>query len=529
MFKRFSITFWATLFVGVVCVSLVAIDGWRSWNARAEHLLDMERVTSNLARSMAQQANDTIKATDVVLADIVERIETDGSGKEALARVQTQMLAQLANLPQLDGLAVFDSEGRWLVNSRALTTPSANNADREYFIYHRERAQRAAHVGLPIKSRADGKWIIPVSRRLNTPDGGFGGVALATLDVDYFRRFYQSFDIGKRGSVALLSNEGVILLRRPFGDEFIGRDIRGSEMYNAYLAAGTRSAGSYVSPQDGELRLGSFQPLENYPLYVTAALSKEEMLERWRSDTFLHSLGVMLLAVLLGFFGKRLVGQIGLRLQAETELLQTRDALESVNRTLERQAMQDGLTGLANRRQFDVTLGNEFSRAMRYQTTLAFIMIDVDYFKQYNDLYGHGAGDDCLRAVSKLIRAVTPKRPGDLTARYGGEEIGILLPNTDAEGARAVAERIRTAIVELRLAHSGSPFGHVTLSAGVATLRPQRGVHLASMLVEAADKALYAAKSAGRNRVAAGGVDAVPQAAPHAPSSPASDTPGPSP
>jgi diguanylate cyclase (GGDEF)-like protein len=106
-----------------------------------------------------------------------------------------------------------------------------------------------------------------------------------------------------------------------------------------------------------------------------------------------------------------------------------------------------------------------------------------------------------LRAVSKLIRALTPKRPGDLTARYGGEEVGILLPNTDLAGAQAVAERIREAVQNLQMAHHGSPFGVVTLSAGVATIAPQRGVHMAGMLVEAADKALYVAKSAGRNQV----------------------------
>jgi diguanylate cyclase (GGDEF)-like protein len=140
-------------------------------------------------------------------------------------------------------------------------------------------------------------------------------------------------------------------------------------------------------------------------------------------------------------------------------------------------------------------------------------MIDVDYFKQYNDINGHSAGDDCLRAISKTIRMLTPKRPGDLAARYGGEEIGILLPNTDAAGAAAVAERIRAAIAALGMPHAGSPRAVVTISAGVAAMVPERGVGSPAMLVEAADQALYAAKSAGRNRVCSAGSAGTPAVA----------------
>jgi diguanylate cyclase (GGDEF)-like protein len=504
MIKRYSITFWATVFVSVVCLSLVVVDVWRSLNARAGQLQEMERLGANVARAMAQQADDTIKAADTALADIVERIETEGLQPAATARLQKQMAAQVTNLPQLAGLFVYDEQGRWIVNSRALLNQTYNNADREYFNYHRTHAARAPHVGDPVISRSSGNWVMPVSRRINKPDGSFGGVALATLDIDYFRRFYQSFDVGARGAVALISDTGVLMLRQPFDNTRVGGSMRDSDLYRHYARQqGAARAGSlfFHSSHDGELRLNSFRPLTHYPLFVTAALSREEMLERWRRDTFTRSIGVVVLAALIGFFGKRLVGQIKLREQAEAELRQARDALEIANRTLERQAMQDCLTGLANRRQLDVTLGNEFSRATRNADTLAFIMIDVDYFKQYNDLYGHSAGDEVLRAISKLIRALTPKRPGDLSARYGGEEIAILLPNTDLHGAQAVAERIRAAVESARMPHSGSSFGHVTLSAGVATLSPKRGEHVAGMLVEAADKALYQAKSAGRNRV----------------------------
>ncbi|AKU25122.1 GGDEF domain-containing protein [Massilia sp. NR 4-1] len=500
MYKRLPITFWATLFVTVVCVSLLASDAWRSWNAREVLLADTERAAANLARAMAQQADDTIKAADTSLADVVERLEADSRAPAALARLHRVMTSQVGNLPQLNGLYAYDEAGRWLVNSRPVLETRFNNADREYFKYHRANPGRGPYIGVPVISRSTGKWVLPVSRRVNHADGSFAGVALATIDVEYLKRFQQSLDIGKHGAVILVSNGGTTLLRRPFSPELMGRDLRDSPLYQAYMQ-GKAGTGIWRSTLDGEVRLNSFRALENYPLFVSAALSKDEVLEHWRRDTFLHTLGVGMLAVLLGFFGRRLVRQIHLRLQAEQELLQARDALESLNRQLEKMALQDGLTGLANRRQFDVTLGNEFSRAVRQGSELAFIMIDVDYFKQYNDLQGHSAGDDCLRALSRSIRMQTPKRPGDLAARYGGEEIGVLLPNTDAEGARAVAERIRAAVEALQMPHPGSRFQVVTVSAGVAAIKPQRGVDQPGALVEAADRALYAAKSAGRNRV----------------------------
>jgi diguanylate cyclase (GGDEF)-like protein len=513
MHKRLPITFWATVFVAVVCLSLVAIDGWRSLNARSELLAASERTTSNLARSMAQHADDTIKSADTTLADLVERIETDGTAPAALARLYGLMLAQVANLPQLGGLFVYDDTGRWVVNSRPPMPQVYNNADREYFAYHRQHDDRGPHIGTPVISRSTGKWVIPVSRRLNRPDGSFGGLVLATIDLDYFSRFYQSLDIGKRGAVGLVHNSGVLLVRRPFEASQVGSSMAGTALYQAYQASGRTGGGFFRSSKDGEMRLNSYRALERYPLFASAALSRDEILEGWRRDTLLHSFGVLLLAVLLAYFGKRLIQQIELRLQAEKELLAARDALESLNRTLEKLALQDGLTGLANRRQFDVTLGNEYSRATRAGSSLAFIMIDVDYFKQYNDINGHSAGDDCLRAISKTIRMLTPKRPGDLAARYGGEEIGILLPNTDATGAAAVAERIRAAIAALGIPHDGSPRAVVTISAGVAALVPERGAGSPAMLVEAADQALYAAKSAGRNRVCKAGSGGTPAVA----------------
>lgn len=169
---------------------------------------------------------------------------------------------------------------------------------------------------------------------------------------------------------------------------------------------------------------------------------------------------------------------------------------------LETLAIEDSLTGLANRRRFDERLKDEWARAYRDRSSLALLMVDVDHFKAYNDEYGHPAGDACLRRVAQVI-AGEMQRPGDLAARYGGEEFAILLPNTDAEGCARIGDRIRRAIREAGLVHtSNRAIGCVTASLGGAACRPvlERTAGVAS-LVEAADQALYGAKEAGRNRL----------------------------
>ena len=186
--------------------------------------------------------------------------------------------------------------------------------------------------------------------------------------------------------------------------------------------------------------------------------------------------------------------------EAEAELTKTHASLEKLNRTLERLAMQDGLTGLANRRTFDDALAREHQRALRDRTRLAMIMIDVDRFKPFNDKYGHPAGDDALRLVGRTILDAL-RRPGDLAARYGGEEFAVLLPNTDEAGAAIVAEGVRRAVVALAIDHGLGVGNVVTISAGVAALAPNVFDTGLESLVRRADRALYRAKDEGRNKV----------------------------
>lgn len=163
----------------------------------------------------------------------------------------------------------------------------------------------------------------------------------------------------------------------------------------------------------------------------------------------------------------------------------------------------DGLTGIANRRYFDVALDRELRRAQRARRELALLLVDIDSFKAYNDFFGHQQGDACLTQVAQALAAML-KRPADVAARYGGEEFAAILPDTTLEQAEAHANTIREHVASLQLKHA--PAAHwpmVTLSIGVAAFQPE-GLNTAEALIEAADKALYAAKKGGRNRVEVG-------------------------
>ncbi|HET6207818.1 MAG TPA: diguanylate cyclase [Terracidiphilus sp.] len=184
-----------------------------------------------------------------------------------------------------------------------------------------------------------------------------------------------------------------------------------------------------------------------------------------------------------------------------SERKRTEEALQRAYREVEKLAVVDQLTGLANRRRFDECLTNEWRRGLRDRTPLSMILIDVDLFKLYNDTYGHLRGDSCLKQIAESAMDVIT-RPGDLVARFGGEEFAIILPNTEKQGAVLIAKEICAALLHRSLAHESSPFGVVTISAGCATIVPQLGTH-ASDLIEIADATLYQAKRQGRNRVCA--------------------------
>jgi diguanylate cyclase (GGDEF)-like protein len=484
------------------CLLLAGMQGWSAWHAYRAVQEDSRVATANMARALAAQTETSIKLGDAVLADMVERIEQDGLGDGATARLTGRLRDITRDVGELHGLFVYGPDGKWLTSS--LPRPmQGNNFDREYFQYHLLHGGRGTHVGVPVRSRSTGAWILPLSRRIEARDGSFAGVVLATLDLAWFGRFYESFDVGPKGTILLALDNGTLVYRRPFRDDQVGMDIRAGTIWP--LIQGEGQAGSLVATPriDNIERLYSFRHLKGYPLFVASGLATDEILAGWRRTTIQTAVLGLVALVLLACGGVVLVRQIRIRERLERDLRRVGVTLRRHNASLQSLADSDPLTGLANRRLFEDRLVREYERARRSGAQFALIMADVDHFKLYNDHFGHPAGDECLRRVAGAVESGA-RRPGDLAARYGGEEFAVILADTDLTGANAVADTIRAAVAALDLPHPDNPAGRVTLSMGLYVGHPalaERNDPLA--WVDVADRLLYEAKDAGRDRVVA--------------------------
>lgn len=222
--------------------------------------------------------------------------------------------------------------------------------------------------------------------------------------------------------------------------------------------------------------------------YITKPFQAEEVLVRVKNQLTLQQQKEQLI-------------KSNLLLQQEIEKRQKIEAiLFKANQKLENLAALDGLTQISNRRRFDECLAQEWRRLAREQLPLSLILIDVDYFKLYNDSYGHQAGDECLQKVAGAI-SQNLKRPADIAARYGGEEFAVILPNTNAEGAWEAAKLIQQSVEKLQLVHKASEVSeHITLSMGVSSMVPDHQ-KTEAILIAAADQAVYEAKEKGRNKI----------------------------
>ncbi len=523
---------------------------------RSERIAEANRQALNLARQAMSAHNEVILVTRALLQVVASARSTfdafDASCSEFLAK-------SAGRVPWLKTLSVANLQGKIICSSYSRTI-GLDLSDRDYFIRAVDSSDFVVSdyfVGARVKSP-----IIAASLAQRGANGAAAAVALATIDLSWFARIASTFELRPGSVMMLIDGKGTVLARYPNSESWIGKRFPEHPLTLAILQGneGTVTTASY----DGHRRITGFAQIPGTHARLAVGFDEGEVLGRANDAMYvaLSELGIIAALVLLAiwFGGERLLvrpiralsataarigkgGQLTERAgdlpwaaefvplataldDMAGQLVAREQDLRDTNMQLRELAQMDPLTGLANRRLFNARLVSEWAAAAKHGRPLAVLMIDVDFFKPFNDHYGHVQGDNCLRQVAAALCASvrmrsTPETPEvstegspsfrlvaaqerkpDCAARYGGEEFAILLQAADIKTAMQVGERVRELVEQLLIAHCGSPLGFVTVSIGAASIHPSAGAN-PEMLTQAADAALYQAKQRGRNAVIA--------------------------
>ncbi len=609
MKKRSRLRLAVVLAVGAVFACLGIWAEYTNWQRLLQSANTRQMET---ARAMALHTDDILALAQQPLNNLSAHAR-DALGDEAkMQHLLEEMLRVVKTSPLLRSLAYADAQGRLIGSTFAANSAGMDLSDREYFLFHKSNASTQPRFGLPSQSQTNGRWFLPISQRIDNPDGSLAGIMIATIDMDHFSRFIETFEVNEENAFALLRKDGAILLRLPIDLKAMGANVADSTLYRDQIMKKLRGNYEYVSRFDGTKRISGFYRSTDTGVTAIATQTKASIFDDWLKQSKYPWLSIILAYLIGTAMAIRWIRQIELReigdqkvaaREAEFRLIanaspdviekislagvrqyvspaaariferdtesvigtsvlddrddQTKSAwqdalakvqsgsstecilyrhqrmdgtmiwLESViscfrsddnnepdgivviTRDVTRQQMMkqelnalattDELTRLFNKRYFNTQLSSTLAVARANQQSVSLILLDLDRFKAYNDTYGHLAGDCALRDVA----AVIPPQligTGGLAARYGGEELVVLLPNTDAEETMRIAENIRKAIAALKIEHAGNlPWGHVTVSSGYATALPSQAFSENDLITQA-DRALYAAKAAGRNR-----------------------------
>jgi diguanylate cyclase (GGDEF)-like protein len=482
---RWSLSYLIVFVCAALALLMVSLCGLVLYQSRLDTIERARETATNLALMAERDIERNFELYDLSLQAVVEGVNR--ADVMALpAELKHEVLFDRAATAKFIGsMLVLDAAGNIIIDSGSDSPREGNFADRSYFAMHRDHPDIGLYVSDPFSSRLrGGSPSIALTRRISHPDGSFAGVALIAINLEYFRNLMAGLALGSRGAISLIGRNGTMIMRQPYDPKVPGRNISTASTFKQFLQA---PEGSFtdVSSIDGARRLYYFRNFPKLPLIIMVASAEDDIYAAWKRRA--TTIGTLMAAsagavVLLSFV---LAAQLRRRLRAESELVLL--------------ARTDGLTGLNNRRTLGEILDREWRRARRTHSMFSLLFVDIDRFKAYNDAYGHQAGDDTLAAVARCI-GDNIRRPADSAARYGGEEFIVVLPETPTEGARHIAEKIRSAISGLSIEHAGSEFGRVTASIGLATWSPDIDCDV-SAVIRVADEALYNAKATGRNKV----------------------------
>ena len=472
----------ATWLIGVVFAVVFGFCAICAYVLHEMHRATWERaveVAASLATAIENDVFWNFETLDLSLRGVVDNLRHPDIDRIAPDLRQLVLFDRSATAKHLGTILVLDEAGNVRIDSRTLNPPRINVADRDYFRAHKNNPALGMYIGNPQITRLTGHRFIAISRRLSYPDGSFAGVVMAGLRLSYFQQLFKSVALGPNSSITLLKSDGTVLMRWPYKEEFIGFDLSKAKLFE-HLAHARTGHFETTSAADGLHRLIEYRQIGDLPLVIGVGQSTRDIYASWRHAAVVIGVLVVALCAIAFWLALYLARELRRRRKAEMKFA----AL----------AMNDALTGLANRRHFNEVLDREWRRCMREKVSIAMLMIDTDLFKSYNDSHGHQTGDALLQTIGGAI-AGTIKRGSDFGARYGGDEFAILLSGTSTAEAERIAEMLRQKFSELCQQEGVVESG---LSIGISSVTPRDGEDYGALL-RAADEALYRAKHLGRN------------------------------
>jgi two-component system, sensor histidine kinase and response regulator len=312
----------------IVAVSAFAIfDLWRDYH---HTIADAQRNADNIAHILAEHGAQTVKRADVTLQnaaiDIEPHIDADFPDRDA---IRGQLRAVLQSDATIRAIVIVDAQGND-VGSTSDAGRSPNLSSRNYFIYHRQSYDPKVRVGAPVRSLATGQWFLSVSRRLNRTDGGFGGVAIAAVNPDYFQELYDTLNLGRSAEMGLMMHDGLLVVRSPRDDSLIGRNRADLAAFDTNRKLGLTSVGESFEAQDGIQRIYSIAPVTGMPLSTYVGFAIDDILQEWRAGVRLYA--GLLLAIAMGIagFAVLLIRKIAQLQQSELSLRDSQERYDDL-------------------------------------------------------------------------------------------------------------------------------------------------------------------------------------------------------
>lgn len=489
---------WLTPVGIIVTISMLILGSFVLILARDDAWMQARRDLENLSITLEREISRNIAVYALSLEGTQKALTLPGLTQVSPEIRHATLFDQAASAEYLGAIVILDKDG-WDVEDSTSSTPNRlSMADRDYFTVHRDKTNVGLYVSQPFRSRLRGNDpSISLSRRMDNADGQFNGVVVGAMRLAYFNSLFDQLNLGAGGAIILARTDGRLIARRPQRDGDLDQVLGASSQMWEFLHTGRREMIGR-SAIDGVERLFVFRQIVGVPLVLGIAMSTETVMAPWWHRSIAIGLALAILSAAVAALCWLFARELRSRIRAEAKAVEFGEQVLVL-------ATTDPLTGLANRRAFNERLDLEWRRSTRNKTSLGLLVIDADLFKLFNDRYGHLEGDHVLQVIAECMLRCA-RRPGDLCARFGGEEFVILLPETELEGARLCAEAIRADVLALDVPHGDSLLGFVSVSIGVAALYPYVD-EASSYLIKQADNALYEAKRTGRNKVMAGSLE----------------------